>query len=705
MSFFGFFLTNPIAWTGIFALSIPFVIHLFTRRTPVTLEFPTIRFLKKAKASQSRIFRLRHLLLMLLRTAILAALLMAFLRPVYQAGALAESETGDGNHATIVIVDLSLSMDYSGAGVTPLSRAKVAADRILDYLSPGDLANVIFASAHPTASFDAPETNHYRLHSDIEKATTTLERASMEESIAMAVKQLEPLVEYRREIHIVSDFQRSNWADVAFGILPEEIKVVFVSADEQRKSNHAVTEVHVGPARPTVSESVEIVCRVANYTPKPKSIPLDLHLEGQAHQKKTINVQPGMTATASFRVSFDTPGLLEGRVSIPEDGVSEDDTRYFIVPVTERLRVTLLSDEVPQKSATSHALLQMALNPFADDSGTVQVDVLKPDDFDALAGSRSDVVFLAGVQALSTETALALVEYMRNGGGLTYFLTSSVDKTILQLLVAQSNEDLQLPFNVERWVGKRPDDTMSYAILHQANYDSPLLRKFRESGDLANLSFYRYFTTERVEAQGQILLRYDNNSVALAKKSVGLGTMLIANFSPDLDSSDLAQHTVFVPLVHEMVRATRPQSDAGRSFQVGQACSTSITLDSRETILRFSSPSDTEINASINGDGGEASILFEKSEEVGFYRVQADNHRVGSVAVNVDHRESNLDFLTLPQMEELAAESRAQFFARSGGSAAELLRLREGTPLWPYLIAAMMIGLFIEQMTTLLWKR
>ncbi len=93
---FGLTFLNPWMWLGLVMLGIPVLVHLFTRRTPVLFVFPTLRFLQKAKASQSRIYRVRHLLLMLVRIAIIAMILLAFTRPVHRTGALSQDASAEG---------------------------------------------------------------------------------------------------------------------------------------------------------------------------------------------------------------------------------------------------------------------------------------------------------------------------------------------------------------------------------------------------------------------------------------------------------------------------------------------------------------------------------------------------------------------------------------------------------------------------------
>ena len=73
---------NPALWAGAAVLLAPLIVHLLTRRRARRLVFPTVRFLRQSRAEQSALYRLRHLVLLLLRTLFLLFLLLAFLRPI-----------------------------------------------------------------------------------------------------------------------------------------------------------------------------------------------------------------------------------------------------------------------------------------------------------------------------------------------------------------------------------------------------------------------------------------------------------------------------------------------------------------------------------------------------------------------------------------------------------------------------------------------
>src|SRR5436190_1745076 len=63
---------HPLALVGLAAAAIPALLHLLERRVPPEAEFPPLRYLSEAERQNARRLKLRHLLLLLLRTALRA---------------------------------------------------------------------------------------------------------------------------------------------------------------------------------------------------------------------------------------------------------------------------------------------------------------------------------------------------------------------------------------------------------------------------------------------------------------------------------------------------------------------------------------------------------------------------------------------------------------------------------------------------------
>ena len=101
----------------------------------------------------------------------------------------------------------------------------------------------------------------------------------------------------------------------------------------------------------------------------------------------------------------------------------------------------------------------------------------------------------------------------------------------------------------------------------------------------------------------------------------------------------------------------------------------------------------------------EAAVIFPETKEIGFYRVLAGDKLVGSVAVNVDPRESNLESLSLPQIQALSEISHERVFAAAGLDVEALTNLREGRPIWHYCLLGALGLLGLEQALTLVWRK
>lgn len=703
---FGFFqlaFSNPALWVGAFGIGVPVLIHLLTRRTPRNLIFPTIQFIVKAQASQSAIFRIRHLLMLLIRTLIILFILLAFVKPLLHSGLPPSPGNKKTQKTTIVLLDVSASMGYTGAGVTPLSRAKAAAQKIVAQMRAGDLVNLLLVANSPKASFDAPSDNRFHIRRDIESARVTEENGNIDAAVSEALRQLATAPGAKKELICLSDFQRSNWASVNFSAIPKSVQTIFIPVGEERTDNLAITEVMIQPPTPTVAEGVEIICKVANYGTEARRVPLELQFRDEKALLSEIFVDPGMTVSTSFRIRANKSGLYEAVLRLPDDGLPVDNQRFLSFNVEEQIQILLLSDKDPEDTADAHHFIQRAINPFLDaQRGAAVSTLMRSDQLDAFALVKSQIVIASGIRELSKKNAGLLMDYVRNGGGLIYFISGQADVFNLKLLAELSNGDFIPPFQLGGPVDRGQSEPAS---LGQANFDHPLLRKFKETGDLGNPRFYRYFTTVRTPQQGRVFLKYDDDNIAMAEKTVNLGAILLCNFSFSLTHSDFPKHTLFVPFVHEMIQSQRPVLSALRNFEVGFPCSTTIPIEKKTEMFEFQNPDGEPIDASLEMAETEAAVFFPRTDKTGFYRILKDDETRGAVAVNLNPLESNLQALSVEQLQELSQLSRDKFFAATGSDLASLQHLLGGRPIWHYLLLTALCFLAVEQMLILFWKK
>gem|GEM_PF-5848001 len=526
----------------------------------------------------------------------------------------------------------------------------------------------------------------------------------MDAAIAEAIAQVRGINNRRVELHLVSDFQRSNWSSVDLSKVPEEIKVVFVRIEERSPPENAwLDEISLEPPVPSANETVTLRCRVGHVGPNPRSVPVVLKVGDQAEQRQSVELAPGASADAVFSFVLNKPGNVEASLSIPDDRLSIDNQRFVTVHCAERRRVLVVSDATKINRAVPQ-LLKAALDPFPADAGEPSVSspfsaqILASDKLGALSPQREQAVVLAATDSFSEQTRQRIGDYLASGGSVIAFLHTAMDGANLLALEAQL-ADLTLPFApgvMRRFTPKEGEGVH----ITQANLNHPMLRAFRDSDDLAKVSVPRHFSTER-QSGGTLLARYNTGQIALAQTSVGAGTLVVANVSPHPDNSDLARRLLFVPLVHEMVEASLPRSGLeAQGPSVGE--SAVVTLDGDASQLVFLGPDDDRIEANLSERPGEISVILSNTDQPGFYRIQRAGETLHSVAVNLDARESRLESMPVADVEKRASGA-AQ--TASGTDLAELTRLREGWPIWPWLLLGVLALLASEQVLWLVWRR
>lgn len=193
---------QPLALLGLTAAAIPAILHLLTRRLPPTVAFPAVRYLRETEREQSRRIKLRHLLLLLLRTALIACVVFAAARPVASVGVGAyHPPTALG-----LIVDNSLSSGAVVDGRRVVERLAGRARETVRQLTEQDRLWLVLADGVPRrlgrsealAVLDSVTPSHRRL--DLGGAVRAL----------AAVVSRDPLPE--REVVVLSDLQRSAWS-------------------------------------------------------------------------------------------------------------------------------------------------------------------------------------------------------------------------------------------------------------------------------------------------------------------------------------------------------------------------------------------------------------------------------------------------------------------------------------------------------------
>src|SRR5690349_21078679 len=123
---------TPALIGGAVLVAVPIVLHLIMRRETKLVKFPALRFVQQRRMMNQHRLRLRQLLLLALRCAIIAILAFALARPTLRGSAGAGKD--NAAVATALVFDNSLRMQYEAENQTRLQKAKELAGWLVNQL-------------------------------------------------------------------------------------------------------------------------------------------------------------------------------------------------------------------------------------------------------------------------------------------------------------------------------------------------------------------------------------------------------------------------------------------------------------------------------------------------------------------------------------------------------------------------------------------
>ncbi len=243
---------------GLALLGVPVLVHLMMRQKPRRLAFPAFRFLRQRSLINRRKMRLQHLLLLLLRMAVLAALILALAQPkanLPRAVASWFGRGGPGPAAAVLVFDVSYSMEYHVDGVSRLDDARHRALELLHDLPPGSRVAVLDTGEGAgdeadddwvvtPAQLDSRINKGLRFRPVRAPLVRLIERAA--EMLAKPGEGPEPS---SRRLYVFSDRTTTSWdAEAAKRLrLPDGAQATYIDLGVDKPVDLGITKVEVSP--------------------------------------------------------------------------------------------------------------------------------------------------------------------------------------------------------------------------------------------------------------------------------------------------------------------------------------------------------------------------------------------------------------------------------------------------------------------------
>ncbi|MGE3844494.1 MAG: BatA domain-containing protein [Vicinamibacterales bacterium] len=603
----------PLFLVGLTALAIPVLIHLVQREHRNLVHFPSLMFLQRIPYESVKRRRIRDWLLLAVRLAALALVVAAFARPFLQKPQLAAAAAA-GAREVVVLLDAS----YSMAAGTRWTDARAAATRVVDGMGAGDRASVVLFSSSPEVAVRATGDRE-RLRSAIELATVTAGTTQYAPAFKLAGSILGESALPRRELVIISDFQRTGWTSERIAV-PEGTVLSPVRIGDPTTDNVSVTPVNLERTNFAGQERVTVTAGIINRGTAPiANLPIALEMDGLAIGTQPVSAGPGESASTTFAAVTVARPNTRGVVRIPSDGLNSDNEFHFVTSPAAPVDVRLVGR---REASTSNLYLARAFS-----IGDAPRFRPAPLGIDAVAGSPlKDGLVVVNDVAVGASAADALARFVEGGGGLIVLAGEHAEWP--------SGNDL-LPVQL----GERIDRTRGdIARIGFTDFGHPVFELFRtpRSGEFSTARFYGYRAlTVRTSAVSDVhvLARFDDGAEALVEGRSGRGRVLVWASALDASLSDFVLKPVFLPFVHRMARYVSGYTEPEPWLTVGQVLGpTALSSGAGQTIV---APSGRRLD--VGGEDPDAIAL----NEAGFYEVRAAGGSATTIATNVDLAESD----------------------------------------------------------------
>ena len=303
---------HPLALIGLAAAAIPALLHLFQRRQPPEADFPALRYLSEAERRSARRMRLRHLLLLLLRTGLIVAVILAAARP------LVPSRSSGATHppsALVIVLDNSLSSGAVVGGQVTLERLKTAARAVLRRAAPDDRLWLVLADGIVRSGAQG------ELEAAVDSALADPRRLDLVGAVTRAVRVAAAAPTPVREVHVISDLQRTALASGRVTV-PPGVRILAL-APRPTPANRGIAAARVAGGGGGGGGAVSVtVVGTAGASP----VPVTLRLRGRDLARGLA--APGATVTLPF--ADPGPGWWVGEVTLEPDELRSDDRRLVV---------------------------------------------------------------------------------------------------------------------------------------------------------------------------------------------------------------------------------------------------------------------------------------------------------------------------------------------------------------------------------------
>jgi hypothetical protein len=438
-----------LAWTFLFgAIAVvgPIAAHLLSKPRFRRVPFTMLRFLRAGQSHSHSRRRLRDLLILLLRCAVIVLIAILFAQPVLHIKTKPQVQKA----AVHLALDDSMSMAYRDDGRTLFERmTEKALDRVRQ--SPDDARFSIYGLASGRSSHDLTKSEAIVAIKQLKVVPATVRLADFFSALGQASRASAP--GSTTSAVILSDFTPSTlrpFEQIATPVTIDEIQCEPILPDKPVE-NIAIVSARVAGL---IGNTLSLDVTVAHCGPNQRQCVLTAQIAGmnpacrqemslEAGQRKVVRLQIGLDAQLQ---RTDQPCLPIELGLSHEDGLAEDDTYRVAVYVPRDARTNVVLVHRGEETF----LFETAMLALAGSGSLERLNVTKVAHGQLMARDLdgADVIVFSSLPTGPSVRTGDLKAFVQRGGRLVFFTAGTQDLEPAKLLMREG----LLAAQPQRWV-------------------------------------------------------------------------------------------------------------------------------------------------------------------------------------------------------------------------------------------------------------
>jgi hypothetical protein len=693
--------------------AVPLLIHLYRGKQRDMIYWGAMQFLEKALTKGRSWERIEEILLMLLRTALVLALIFALARPLVSSSWWGSA----GEREMVMLVDNSLSMSREVGDTTVTDQLKEQAIEFLEEITSDDQVHVMLAAGGGqwlTAEPIQGDTNGIaQLRSLIENVEPSRCHADLLTCLLSVVHLESEQKPSSRRVVVFTDNQERSWQldaesawkqlgdTVKSASIPMTVQIIDCSLDNERIENLAVMAIELGRKIVRPGEEIECRAQIANLGE------VEFSDDDTVESSNIGNLAPGATTQVSAILRRKDAGtyLITCRIE-SEDQVPLDQEEGIVVEVTDEIPVLIVQNpaqQVDDKSARD--FISASLGYDGDQAlpwhAVYKPTFIEPADLPEANLAKYRAVVLTDLTEGDDETLTRLHSFVREGGGLWIALGENIDRANFNRDWFDDGDGLS-PLPLE---GLHENNVASEeaGLIHPPGRDHPATAQLANTTQLdideaRVLTHWEFAPREEDDREVKVLLESADGTPLVIENYVGQGRVIIQSFPLGLEWSNLPQLKAYVVMIADWLDYLTAPTSSRFNLAAGSALMATLPTTADTDSVKLITPAGNSVPL-VGQELEDASVArYWQTHLPGRYLVTYDdNGTPASLPFYVarDPQESQLVFLDETQLDQIASNGVV-----IGSDLPATQESEEATakqePIWQALLIALIVMLTAE---------